>query len=137
MKTMFAAFAALLTTPAFAAAPIEGNWANPARSVTVRIGQCGGTLCGRVIAASAHARAKAADAGTDRLIGTELMSDLDPIGPGAWRAEIFVPDRNIRADGELHLVGPRALEVRGCAMGGLICKTQTWTRVGGAARRRR
>jgi uncharacterized protein (DUF2147 family) len=48
-----------------------------------------------------------------------------------------VPDRNVRAEGELHLMGPRTLEIEGCAMGGLICKTQTWTRVGAGARRKR
>ena len=57
------------------------------------------------------------------------MSGLEPVGEGAWRGDIFVPDRNVRAEGELHLTGPRTLEIQGCAMGGLICKTQTWTRV--------
>jgi len=127
----------LSATPTLAAPPIEGSWANPSRSVTVRIGPCGPTLCGRVISASPRARDEAAQAGTPRLIGTELMSNLDPVGPGAWRADIFVPDKNIRAEGELRLLGPRALEVRGCAMGGLICKSQTWTRVAAPVRRRR
>ena len=122
---------ALLAAPALAAAasPIEGNWTNPHRSVTVHIGPCGPTLCGRVISASAGAREDAAGAGTPQLVGTELMSGLEPVGEGAWRGDIFVPDRNVRAEGELHLTGPRTLEIQGCAMGGLICKTQTWTRV--------
>jgi uncharacterized protein (DUF2147 family) len=120
-----------------AASPLEGNWVNPHHSVTVHIGACGPTLCGRVIAASAGAREDAARAGTERLIGTELMSGLEPVGEGAWRGEIFVPDQNVRAQGELHLMGPRTLEIQGCAMGGLICKTQTWTKVASPAKRRR
>ncbi len=120
-----------------AASPLEGNWRNPRGSVTVHIGACGPTLCGRVIAASARAREDAAQAGTERLVGAELMSGLEPIGEGAWRGDIFVPDRNVHAEGELHLTGPRTLDVQGCAMGGLICKTQTWTRVASPARRRR
>ena len=120
---------ALLAAPAVvAASPIEGNWRNLRGSVTVHIGSCGPTLCGRVISASP---------GTERLIGTELMSGLEPVGEGAWRGDIFVPDRNVRAQGELHLTGLRTLEIEGCAMGGLICKTQTWTRVGAGARRKR
>lgn len=140
MKASFLAATILAlsgTTPARATTPIEGVWANPKRSVTVRIGACGPTLCGRVVAASASARDDAARAGTERLIGTELMSGLEPIGEGAWRGDIFVPDRNVRAQGELHLTGPRTLDVEGCAMGGLICKTQTWTRVGGVSVRKR
>lgn len=134
---LLAASAALmLTTPALAAASIEGNWTNPSRSVTVRIGPCGGPLCGRVVAASPKARAAAASGGTPRLVGTELMSGIEPNGQGSWTAEIFVPDVNRRAQGELHLLGPRTLEVQGCALGGMLCKSQVWTKVGAPARRR-
>jgi len=137
MKAILFAAVLLSATPALATTPIEGSWANPSHSVAVRIGPCGRTLCGRVTSASPRARDEAAQAGSPRLIGTELMSNLDPVGPGAWRADIFVPDKNIRAEGELRLLGPRALEVRGCAMGGLICKSQTWVKISAPAKRRR
>jgi len=121
---------ALIATPALAASPIEGQWTNPARSVAVRIAPCRGrSLCGRVVSASPDATAKAAEAGTPRLIGTELMSALVPIGPGAWQGEFFVPDRNVRAPGELRLLDSRTLEIEGCAIAGLLCKSQRWTRV--------
>jgi uncharacterized protein (DUF2147 family) len=136
MTRLLLAAALLSSTPALAA-PIDGVWTNPSQSVTIRIGPCGETRCGRVISASARAREKAAEAGTPDLVGTELMSGLEEVGPGDWRAEIFVPDKNIRAEGELHLTGPRTLDVEGCAMGGLLCKTQTWTKVAGTARRKR
>ena len=140
MTRIFLLAAALFASPAIAASPIEGEWTNPARSVTVRIAACGGaSLCGRVIRASPEAKAKAAAAGTPRLIGTELMSRLVPVGEGAWRGEFFVPDRNVRAPGELHLLGPRTLEIEGCAVAGLLCKSQQWTKVATTrkARRRR
>ncbi len=129
--------AALLASPALAASPIEGRWTNPARTVTVRIAPCGASLCGRVIGATPEAMAKAAAAGTPRLIGTVLMSRLVPVRQGAWRGEFFVPDRNVRAPGELRLIGPRALEIEGCAMGGLVCKTQLWGRVAEPRKTRR
>ena len=125
--------AALFASPALAAPSIIGDWTNPARSVTVHIAPCGATLCGRVIRASGEARAKAADGGTPRLIGTELMSDLRPAGAGAWHGSFFVPDRNIRADGELRLVSANAITIEGCAVGGLLCKSQRWARTGAAA----
>ena len=118
-----------------AVSPLEGSWTNPSRNVTVRIGPCGATLCGRVSAASAGARQEAAGAGTPKLIGTRLMSDIEQVGPGNWRADVFVPDRNLHAVGELTLVGPRILAVSGCALGGLLCKTQNWTRVKAPARK--
>jgi uncharacterized protein (DUF2147 family) len=133
--------AALATAASTAGAapvpPIAGNWTNPKHSVTVRIAPCGPALCGRVISATPEARDKAAAAGTPRLIGTELMSDLRPIGDGIWSGSMFVPDQNVRAQGEVRMIGPRTIEVEGCAMGGMLCKSQRWTRAGGPKAQRR
>ena len=117
----------LLSLLLAAASPLEGVWTNPSRNVTVRIGPCGATLCGRVTSASAAARQEAASAGTPQLVGTRLMSDIAQTGPASWTADIFVPDRNVRAAGEIQLVGPREMSVSGCALGGLVCKSQAWT----------
>ena len=110
---LLAALASLAATPAAAAPGLAGSWTNPARSIIVKIGPCGGTLCGRVVSASAKARADAADAGTSPLVGVELISAIEPTGPGRWRADIFVPDQNggfhrrHRAGGPKPDVGPR------------------------------
>ena len=131
-----AAGLAMMAGVASAAGPIEGNWINPSRTVTVHIGPCGPQLCGRVVSASAGAKADAAAKGTARLVGTVLMSEMEPDGEGSWNAQIFVPDRNIHAQGEIHLTGPRTLDVQGC-LGGLICKTQTWVKVASPVKRKR
>ncbi len=128
MKALLLVNTLLITSPAIAF-PLEGSWTNPAQNVTVRIGQCGKTLCGRVTAASPHAREKAAHAGTDKLVGAELMSDIERTGPESWRAEIFVPDHGVHSRGQIFLDGPQDMSVRGCALGVFICKSQTWTRV--------
>lgn len=129
--------AALLASPALAASPIEGNWTNPHHSVTVRIAPCGSRLCGRVVSASSRAKADAAAGGTPRLVGAELMSGLEQTGAGSWHGDIFVPDANRRAEADLRLVDPRTLEIQGCALGGLLCKSQVWTRVAAPPRPRR
>ena len=137
MTRIFLLAAALFAAPALAASPIEGQWTNPARNVTVRIAPCRGqSLCGVVVSATADAKAKAAAAGTSRLIGTQLMSGLVPTGAGIWTGEFFVPDRNVRAPGELRLLGSRTLEIEGC-VAGLLCKSQRWTRVAAPPRSRR
>lgn len=131
----------LAAAPAWSASPLEGSWTNPKGSVTVRIAPCGELLCGRVISATAKARDDAAAGGTAQLVGAELMSDLEQVGEDQWRGSIFVPDANRRADAQLRLVGPRTLEVQGCALGGLLCRSQEWTRVAAgrksSARKRR
>jgi uncharacterized protein (DUF2147 family) len=127
----------LAATAATAASKLDGSWTNPVRSVTVRIGPCGGTECGRVTAASAHARETAANAGTRRLVGTEIISDIEQTGPDSWRANIFVPDQNVHSSGDISLEGRNQMVVRGCVVGGLICKEQRWTQVVAPVRRRR
>lgn len=134
---IFATLAVLAATPAFGAPGLQGKWTNPSRSITVRIGPCGPSACGRVIAASAKARADAAEAGTDPLVGAELISGIEQAGSGRWRADIFVPDQNIRATGDITLTGPNSMSVRGCVAGGLICKEQLWTRAAPEKQRRR
>lgn len=130
MKILVALTLTFAASPALSASPVEGTWSNPAGSVVVRIAPCGGgALCGRVIKASPNAQANAAAGGTPHLIGTELMSGFQQTGEGAWHGEIFVPDANRRAEADLHLLGPRTLEVEGCALGGLLCKSQQWHRV--------
>lgn len=136
MKALLLA-AALLSGPALAASPIEGNWTNPSGNVTIRIAPCGGSLCGRVVKASAEARQQAAAGGTPNLIGAELLSDLDQTGEGAWHGRVFVPDANRHAEADLHLTGPRTLDIQGCALGGMLCRSQTWTRAAAASARTR
>lgn len=119
---------ALATMIAADDAPIEGRWKNPSGSVTVLIEACGDAFCGSVIAAAESAKADARRGGTENLVGTQLMSGFKLTGPGKWRGRMFVPDINHRSKAELRLVGPGQLKVTGCAVGRMICKSQTWER---------
>ena len=120
---------ALVAVPAVAApaSTLEGVWRNPKGSVTVRIGQCGPTMCGRVVNASASAKAKAAQGGTEALVGTTILSNIRPAGANRWKGRVFLPKQNMHATGNLRLAGNR-LTVQGCVLG-FVCKDQTWVRV--------
>jgi uncharacterized protein (DUF2147 family) len=123
---------ALLGLPAVAlAAPLEGRWANPKRSVVVQVSQCGNAYCGTVIRASDKAKANARKAGTQNLIGTRILSGLKPAGTNRYKGKVFVPKRNIFASATVRQVGSNVMEVEGCVIGGLLCDEQRWTRVGG------
>ncbi len=110
-------------------APIEGNWTNPARSVTVAIRPCGNSWCGTVVAATDKARADAEKGGTPNLVGTQLMTGFAEAGDGRWKGRMFVPDLNFRSHATIVPVNETTLKVRGCALRGLGCKSQLWTRV--------
>ena len=125
--SILAAALVLAPAPALAASPLEGLWRNPKGSVTVRIAPCGQQLCGRVVQASPKAKAKAAEGGTEQLLGTTILSGITPAGANRWKGRVFLPRQNRHATGHLRLTGNR-LTVQGCLLG-VICKDQTWTKV--------
>lgn len=124
------ALAAAVPVTASAQASIEGRWKNPKGSVVVRIMPCGNVYCGTVIDASEKAKANARRGGTQHLVGTQILSGVRRAGDGTFKGQAFDPKRNIRAPATIRQVGPNAIDVRGCALAGmLLCKEQRWTRV--------
>jgi uncharacterized protein (DUF2147 family) len=121
---LLAAAAAQPTEPSLA-----GSWTNESGSVTVLIAPCGeDSWCGTVQSASAKAQADAARGGTPGLVGTQLLRNFRAAGPHRWKGVLFVPDLNQRSKAELIELGPDRIMVRGCAIGGLLCKSQVWHR---------
>ena len=119
---------ALIALPSAAAsAPIEGKWQNPKDSVIVNVTPCGTeTYCGRVSWASLKAKRKA----DGRLrVGTQLLSGLKADGRGGYKGRAYEPRRRIQGNATIRHAGRNALIVKGCALGGLVCKSQRWTRV--------
>jgi uncharacterized protein (DUF2147 family) len=134
MKRILAKIAIVLVAAAVpftasAKAALEGHWKNPKGSVVVQLAPCGGGYCGTVIQASDKAKATARKAGTARLVGTRILSDLRAAGDGTFKGQAFDPKRNIRAPATIRLLGPSTLIVRGCVISGIICKEQRWSRV--------
>lgn len=109
--------------------PLVGYWTNRSGSVVVLIAPCGdGAWCGTVQYASDKARMDAARGGTPNLVGTELMHKFVEVAPGRWKGSLFVPDLKTHPKAELSLLDDSRLNVRGCAVGRLLCKSETWTR---------
>lgn len=131
MKRLFLTFALLVLTAAPASASVEGRWTNPKRSVVIEVGRCGSAYCGTVVWATPKAKAKARKGGTENLIGTQVLSNAHPDGRGAYKGRAFVPKRNIRSSATMRQTGPNTMVVEGCALAGLLCREQRWTRVRG------
>ncbi|MBN8810152.1 MULTISPECIES: DUF2147 domain-containing protein [Sphingomonas] len=127
------AFSSVFAAPASAGAssdvPIASVWRNPDNSVHVRIDQCGGAICGTVTWANQEAIADARSGGTEQLVGTHLFRDLKPTGPGKWSGKVFVPDLRQTFSGTLQFQDGDKMVGRGCVLFGIICKSQTWSRV--------
>ena len=127
-KAVLVLFATTVPVMASAHAAIEGKWANPKHSVVVSVGRCGDAYCGTVSWASAKNREKVADNGR-KLIGTRILSDLRPAGNGLYKGRAFEPKRNLRGSATVRQVGPNTMVVKGCAVLGMLCREQRWTRV--------
>jgi uncharacterized protein (DUF2147 family) len=130
-----AAALAALPAPLFAAPPITGRWLTADGGAVVAIGDCGGTICGRVVKVI-----KGPPAGkpwvdslnpdsklkTRPLVGMPILTGMTASGDG-WKGQIYDPKsgKTYRA-----IVGRDGanLKVQGCIA--IFCQTMIWTRAG-------
>lgn len=110
-----------------------GLWRNPKNTVHLEIKDCGEAACGVVVWASDRAKADARKGGSADLVGLRILRDFAPDKNGVWRGRVFVPDLNMTFSGAAMVVDARTLRAKGCVLGGIICKSQIWTRVDAAA----
>lgn len=109
--SLFAA-ATLLMAGVAAADPIEGAWRTQS-GATAAISNCGGGFC-ITLKSSKH---------KGKQIGR-----MAPQGENEYAGEITDPETDKTYTGKGSLSGT-TLKMKGCVLGGLICKSQTWTRL--------
>lgn len=126
-----AALLVLASTAASATAPsaLEGHWENPKHTTVVNVSVCGAgpQYCAIVLKASEKAQENARKGGTMHFIGTEILR-VRPSGEGVFKGTAFDPESNMHVDATVRLVAPGVMEMKGCAMLGLICEQQRWTK---------
>ena len=122
-KIALVAIAATVPVHAAAQAALEGRWANPHRSVIVNVTRCGDAYCGTVGWASERNREKGVGP------GARVLSDLKPAGNGLYKGRAYDPKRGIGGSATVRQAGPNVMMVKGCAVAGLFCKSQRWTRI--------
>ena len=121
--TLPAIFAVLVTSilsgqPA-QAADVFGVWLHEAGTSKVRIAKCGDALCGSIVwLKSDKSPAK---------MGQRIFYDMKPSGENAWQGSAFDPESEKTYSGKMTLSGD-ALKTSGCALGGLICRSVSWSR---------
>jgi uncharacterized protein (DUF2147 family) len=106
-----------------------GQWENPKHSMVVDVSRCrAGDYCAVVIKASAKAQANARKGGTEHFIGTEILRVRDT-GERTFKGTAFDPESNMHVSATVRVVGPGVMEMKGCALLGLVCEEQRWTKV--------
>jgi uncharacterized protein (DUF2147 family) len=140
LKTL--AGAALLAAIS-SAAPAEepsGSWISDNGRVTVKLNSCGAALCGMIVAMKEPTDPGTGRPKTDRrnpdatkrerpLIGLPVLLGMTPSGAGKWSGQIYNADDGKTYAGHITTTGARSLKVQGCALGGLVCRSQNWTKV--------
>lgn len=124
--------------PARAADP-TGSWRTEGGKATVRIGKCGDALCGTIVALAepndpATGRPKTDKNNADAskrsrpIIGVPIVLGMKPNGADKWSGQVYNAEDGKTYSGHLTLTGAHSLKLEGCALGGMFCRAQTWTR---------
>jgi uncharacterized protein (DUF2147 family) len=141
VERMIVCLLALLVSvgPAFAYEPI-GTWYTAANRAQVRIARCGRTLCGGIVWLKDPKDPNTGKPWTDinnsdpakrarPLIGVRTVLDLTPSDvPNKWQGQVYNADDGRTYAGYLTMTGSDSLELKGCVLGGMICKSETWKR---------
>jgi uncharacterized protein (DUF2147 family) len=133
-----AALLGIVLTPASAADP-AGTWLTEGGKATVRVADCGGALCGTIVALKEpndpqNGKPKIdknnVDAGKRGrpIIGVQIVIGLKPAGANKWSGQVYNPEDGKTYTGGITLMNANTIKVEGCILGGVICKTNTWTR---------
>ncbi|MBB3764948.1 DUF2147 domain-containing protein [Sphingomicrobium lutaoense] len=121
---------ALLAAPASAGSPhpLDGKWKEG--NLVIDIAPCGPAMCGTVVSASEKQKERARKGSGINLVGSRLITDIQPDGPNRYKAKVFVADRNMNASGRIEQISSDRIKVRGCVVLGIFCKSEEWRRVG-------
>lgn len=127
---------ALLSAPARAEAPggasLDGTWLTESHETQVRFAPCGTSQCGTIVwMKQPHADTANPDAAkrSRSLVGTVFVYDLKPDGAKHWSGQLYNFENGKTYSGTLEMKEAGVLKLSGCVLGGLICRSQTWTRL--------
>jgi uncharacterized protein (DUF2147 family) len=100
--------------------PFLGNWARGDGETRIRVERCGDEVC----ALNTWVRSGV----SGEKIGDRLTLKIAPAGAAGWSGNAFDPQRNQTYTMVLHVADNR-MTTDGCAMGGLMCRSMSWTRL--------
>jgi len=118
-----------------------GLWLTEGGKARVRVSACGNALCGVVVGLKEPIDPETGRPRTDKenvdpnkrsrpMIGVPIVLGMKPSGtPGKWVGRVYNAEDGKTYSGSIELIGATTLELQGCALGGLICKSKTWTRI--------
>ena len=137
---MLAAALASATAASAIAADATGLWSTRDARAQVRISPCGGDLCGTIVRLAEPNDPATGQPKTDKnnsdparrtrpLVGSQVLINMRPNGSAKWTGQIYDAENGRTVSGSITLTGGNALKLEGCALGGMVCRSQTWMRI--------
>jgi uncharacterized protein (DUF2147 family) len=129
----------ILTSQGARAEEPVGNWLTQAGTSRIRVADCGGALCGTIVGLKEPNDPDTGKPKTDKnnsdtakrsrpLIGVQIVLGMKPAGTDKWTGQVYNAEDGKTYSGNLTFSGGDSLQLQGCALGGLVCKSQTWTK---------
>jgi uncharacterized protein (DUF2147 family) len=124
--------------PASATEPF-GTWWTEGKDAKIKIVNCGGALCGSLVWISEPNDPETGQPKVDKnnpdaslqsrpLLGIPIVLNMTPTGQNVWQGKVYNSKDGGIYSGSFTLTSANSAQLKGCVMGGLICKGQTWTR---------
>lgn len=127
MKTILTALAGLaLSAGAAIAEPVLGTWkteADDGAYAHIGMKRCGEMVCGTI-----DRTFNASGEYDSPNKGKVLVINMVPQGGGKYEGKVWRPSNDKIYLGKMNLNGD-TLELKGCVAGGLLCSSQTWSRL--------
>ncbi len=130
--------ALMAIAPALAADPF-GTWLTEDKKGKVHIVNCGGALCGNLVWIQEPQDPETNKPKLDKhnvdaskqgrpLLGIPIVLNMKPNGADKWEGQVYNAEDGSTYSGSFVMTGANSAQLKGCIMGGLLCKAQTWTR---------
>jgi uncharacterized protein (DUF2147 family) len=127
------------STTSVRAQSLAGTWLTQDGSSRVQFRSCAQKQCGYIVWLREPVDPETGKARQDKfnsndslksrpLVGLLMITDIAATTAGAWEATLYNPRDGNSYRGKLADLGGGRLQLKGCALLGLICKTEVWTR---------
>jgi uncharacterized protein (DUF2147 family) len=118
---------------------VTGVWMSEDGRTKIRVIDCGGALCGRIVWLKEPTDPKTGKPRTDKLnpdagkrdrpmLGLQVVNGLRPTGDDKWIGPIYHADEGMVIQVSLVVESEKHATMRGCVLK-VVCKSERWTRV--------
>lgn len=94
-----------------------GTWTRPSTGAQISFYDCNSKLCAKVVSVK--------DQSKKDMVGKVIMTGAAKSGDNAWKGDLLNLEDGNTYSGTVTLISADALNLKGCALGGLICKDET------------